>query len=81
MRSTTVKLKHPVTVKKHKYDKLIMRSPKVRDQITAQKKCSDGIELEITLFANLCEVSNEVIEELEMADYKKLEAAYKDFLS
>lgn len=76
-----ITLTHPVTWNGTKINHLSMRRPKVRDMIAADKaKGSDGIK-EATMFANLCEVELEIIEELDLADYKKLQMAYTDFLS
>ena len=36
---------------------------------------------EIRMFANLCEVAPAVIEELDMADYMRLQRVYEGFLS
>ena len=38
-------------------------------------------EKEIRIFANLCEVSPDVIEGLDMADYRALQKVYEGFLS
>lgn len=81
MRTTQIKLKYPITVDGHEYAELTMRAPKVRDQIFAQKTAAGKEEVELTLFSNLCEVSQEVIEELEMVDYQQVTKAYGDFLS
>lgn len=80
MRTTQIELKYPVTVAGHEYKVLTMRAPKVRDQITAQKAGAKA-DMELTLFSNLCEITPAVLEELELADYNKLHAAYNDFLS
>lgn len=38
-------------------------------------------DMEIRLFANLCEVSPETVERLHMADYARLQDAYQSFLA
>ena len=63
-------IKPPVT-------KLEMRRPKVRDQITASKAAKDPATQECTLFAALCEVPIETIENLDMSDYTKIQEAYE----
>lgn len=75
---TTVKLDFvdeaitpPVTVLK-------MRRPKVRDQISASKISKDQAGQEVALFATLCEESVETIENLDMADYLKVQRAYQE---
>ncbi|WP_031485569.1 phage tail assembly protein [Maridesulfovibrio frigidus] len=78
---TTIKLEYPVEDNGGKIEKLEMRRPKVRDQITAKKTSKSSDELEVLLFANLCEVAPAVIEEMDMKDYSKLQQVYRDFLS
>ncbi len=77
----TIKLEYPVEIDKVKIDKLEMRRPKVRDQVAAKKASGSSDDLEIKLFANLCEVSPDVIEGMDMKDYVSLQREYKSFLS
>jgi hypothetical protein len=42
-------------------------------------KNSSDEEKEIRLFANLCEVTPNIIEELDESDYANLQKAYMDF--
>ena len=81
MRTTDIPLKHPVTISGHTYESLTMRSAKARDQVVAQKSASHKADVEVVLFSNLCEVSPEVLEELEMVDYHAVQKAYNGFLS
>ena len=80
MRITQIKLRYPITVDGHEYAGFTMRAPKVRDQIFAQKSAGKE-DKELTLFSNLCEVSIEVLEELDLGDYQQIQKAYKGFLS
>jgi D-arabinose 1-dehydrogenase-like Zn-dependent alcohol dehydrogenase len=57
---------------------LIMRRPKVKDQIAASKSGKDPETQECTLFATLCGVSFDTITNLDMADYVKIQKAYED---
>ncbi|WP_321367920.1 phage tail assembly protein [uncultured Desulfuromusa sp.] len=77
----TIVLDYPVTVDGEEITQLEMRRGKARDQVTAQKGCESNAEMEIKLFANLCEVQLEVIEELDMADYGEVQKVYSGFLS
>lgn len=79
--SAVIELEHPVKEKEQTFDNLTMRRPKVRDQVAASKKTGTDAEIEVALFANLCEVAPETIEDLDMKDYKKVQAAYKGFLT
>ena len=78
---TTVPLRYPVTHDGQKVSALRIRAPKVRDNLAAEKSGGIDAEKEIRQFSNLCEVAPEVIESLYLYDYKKLQDAYRDFLS
>lgn len=60
---------------------LMIRRPKVRDMLVAEKLGNTDAEREIGMFANLCEVAPATIEGLDMADYIKLQKVYSGFLS
>lgn len=74
-------LDHPVNVDGLEIKTLGLRRPKVKDQLTADKAGGSDAEKEIRLFANLSEQPPAVIEELDLADYAKLQKAYTGFLS
>ena len=76
-----LKLGHPVEVGGDKVEALTMRRPKVRDSRDAAKGGGTPADVEIRLFANLCEVSPEVVEEMDMGDYQRLQDLYTGFLS
>lgn len=80
MSKTTIKLDYPVESDGNKINELTMRRATVRDQKVASK-AGPPEEQEITLFANLCEVANNTIEALDLADYKKVQEAFTSFLS
>lgn len=75
----SIALEYPVTVSGVKLDRLTMRRPLVRDLLIARKAGSDDVAQEIRLFSNLCEVEPNAIEELDLADYSKLQEAYEGF--
>ena len=60
---------------------LSLRRPKVRDLIAAGKKNISESEREVNLVANLAEVSPEIIQDLDLSDYMKIQDWLKDFLS
>jgi hypothetical protein len=78
MTTTTVKLKFPVTVGGQEYTELHMRRCKVRDRRLAAKEKTDE-DREIRLISNLCEVSPDVIDELDAVDYAQLTEVLKGF--
>ena len=81
MNGTTITLKYPVTVDGIEVTTLTMRRAKVRDSRDAQRDGGSSAEAEIRLFANLCEVTPAAIEEIDMADYARIQKVYEGFLS
>ena len=76
-----ITLKYPVTADGTELRVLRMRRPKVRDQVHAQKQGITDADHEIHLFASLCEVAPETVEELDLNDYKQLQNTFQGFLS
>lgn len=74
-----IKLSHPVMSDGTELRVLNLRRPKVRDVILAAKLGGSDEEKEVRMFANLCEVAPETIEEMDIADYKELQESYKAF--
>lgn len=75
-----IKLNYPIESDGTTIADLNMRRSKVKDRlIVAKMKNSSDEEKEIRLFANLCEVAPNVIEELDESDYANLQKAYMDF--
>lgn len=79
--SDPINLKQAVTLGGEEYTHLTLRRPKVRDMLGVDKQGGTDAEKEVRIFANLCEVSPSVIEELDLADYQALQGAYQAFLS
>lgn len=80
---TAIVLSRPVTVDGEEVARLEMRRAKVRDSRDAQKQAAGktAADVDIALFANLCEVSTEVIEELDISDYMRVQEAYGAFMA
>ena len=76
--TTTIKLKYPVIVDGQEHTELHMRRCKVKDRRLAAKQKNDE-DREITLIANLCDVTPSVIDELDSADYDQLQEALRGF--
>ena len=74
-----IKLSHPVVSDGTELRVLNLRRPKVRDVLLAAKIGGTEEEKEIRVLANLCEVAPDVVEELDMADYKKLQDGFRSF--
>lgn len=77
----TITLTIPVTVENVTYEKLNIRRPKVRDRLAVEKIKKTDAEKEIAMIANLAEVSVETIEELDLADYSKVQEVLQGFLA
>lgn len=76
-----IKLAYPVTIEGVEVNSLTMRRPKVKDQLVSERSGGTNADKEVSLFANLCEVAPDVIEELDLIDYKSLQKEYEGFLS
>ena len=75
-----IKLNYPIESDGTTIADLNMRRSKVKDRlIVAKMKNSSDEEKEIRLFANLCEIAPNIIEELDESDYANLQKAYMDF--
>ncbi len=75
-----LKLQYPISVDNATYDNLTIRRSKVKDRLAVSNmKNATDEEKEIRLFANLCEVSPAVIEELDEMDYSNLQKTYMSF--
>ncbi|WP_186085810.1 phage tail assembly protein [Burkholderia gladioli] len=82
MDKVTVTLAYPIKLNGVECDKFTMRRPKVRDMRGAQKLApKDEEQQELILFASLAEVSPDDIEEMDMADYARVQDAYYSFRS
>ena len=81
MKKVEIKLTEPVEVNGERFEALTIRPPRGRDLLMASKLDGSDEEKEVRIFANLCEVPPEVIEELTIKDYQQLQKAYQDFLS
>nr|WP_253308797.1 phage tail assembly protein [Rickettsia endosymbiont of Ceutorhynchus assimilis] len=78
---TTVKLDNPITVDGISVSELTIRRPKVRDYLAIERLSGSDLSKEVTLTANLTSVAKEAIEELDIADYVKIQEVLKDFFS
>ncbi|MEW6490370.1 MAG: phage tail assembly protein [Thermodesulfobacteriota bacterium] len=77
----TLKLDHPVTVDGVEVTELRVRRPKVRDRLAVEKGGGSDAEKEHRLLANLAEVTPKTLEELDLADYLRLQEVLQGFLS
>lgn len=77
-----IELKYPIDSAGETINNLTMRRSKVKDRLlVAKMKSASDEEKEIRLFSNLCEVSPNIIEELDESDYSVLQKTYMDFFT
>ncbi len=74
-----ITLKYSVTIDGTTYAELNMRRSKVKDRLAVSSMQGTDERKEITLFANLCEVSPRVMEELDETDYANVQKVYVGF--
>lgn len=79
--SVKVELSEPLTIGGAKVSIVTLRAPKVRDMLVMDKLGGSDAEKEIRLIASLCDIEPAAIEEMTLADYGKLQEAYRGFLS
>lgn len=76
-----IKLENFIKIDGVEIHEIVLRAPKVRDLLIANKSNSDESIREVNLIANLAEISVEAIQELDLRDYMKIQNWLKDFLS
>ena len=76
-----VDLVYPVEFDGRRIDALTMRPPLVRDIRDAQRGSGGSTDIELRLFADLCEIETAAIEVLRACDYRRLQDVYADFLA
>ena len=74
-----IKLNYPVKIDETTYAELTMRRSKAKDSLAVVGMKTTDEEKEIRLFANLCEVSPDVITELDETDYAAVQKVYMNF--
>ena len=68
----SITLKYPVTFDGDEISSLTLRRPKVQDRLTAQRSGGSELEQELRLMAKLCDISPDMVLELDLADYSSL---------
>ncbi len=76
-----IKLTEPIKIDGILVSELTLRRPKVRDRLAVERMSNNDAEKEVALIANLASISREAVEELDLADYSKIQGALQDFLS
>lgn len=74
-----IELDFPIEISGVEVKHLVMRRPKVRDEVAFTKSKADDADKTLSLLASLCEVTPDELMELDSADFAKLEAQFQDF--
>ena len=77
---TTITLTEKITVDNKDIHEIKLRRPKVRDRLAVERMGQSDAEKEVALIANLADLPKETIEELDLADYNKIQEVLQDFL-
>lgn len=75
----TIKLKFPFSIAGQSVDSLEMRRPQTLDVLASLETSAHDITQDANLFANLCMVTPETIDELDAVDLAKLTEAFNKF--
>jgi hypothetical protein len=76
---TKIKLDHPIKIDGATVNEIALRRPTVRDMRVARASKASDAEQEIALIANLAQWTPADVDNLDMADFIKVQAALKDF--
>jgi hypothetical protein len=74
-----IELQFPIDFEGGKLAKIELRRPKVADVVKARKGLKDEAEQEVALIAKLSGLPPAAIEDLDIADYKKLQEVLSGF--
>lgn len=78
--STIITFAKAVTINGEEVAHIEMREPTVRDQLVASKMKGSDAEKEITMIANLCDLSPDQLHSLPLREYRKVQQTFMDFL-
>ncbi len=76
-----IKLTEPIKIDGILVSEITLRRPKVRDRLAVERMGNSDAEKEVALIANLASISREAVEELDLADYSKIQEVFQGFLS
>lgn len=77
--TTDIVLDRPLMVDGTEVMTVRMREPTVQDQIAASEVKGSPARQEIAMIANLCEITPDMVRQLSLRDYKKLQQAFLGF--
>lgn len=74
-----IELSRPIEIDGVQVTALRMREPTVADQLLLDEMKGSDATKEVTLVANLCEVTQDDIKRLTLRDYRKVQKAFSGF--
>lgn len=77
--SEKIELKTGIDIDGAKIKTLTMREPTVADQLAASEVKGNSAQQEITLIANLCEITPDDVKKMTLHDYRKVQTAFAGF--
>lgn len=75
-----IKLTETIKIDGVVISELTLRRPKVRDRLAVERLGNTDAEKEVALIANLADIPKDAVEELDLADYGKIQEALQGFL-
>jgi len=75
-----IKLIEPIKIDGLSISELTLRRPKVRDRLAVERLGTNDADKEVALIANLADIPKDSVEELDLADYAKIQEALQGFL-
>ncbi len=75
-----IKLTETIKIDGVVISELTLRRPKVRDRLAVERLGNSDAEKEVALIANLADIPKDAVEELDLADYAKIQEAFQGFL-
>ncbi|RUP42087.1 MAG: phage tail assembly protein [Acinetobacter sp.] len=75
-----IKLTETIKIDGISIAELTLRRPKVRDRLAVERLGTNDAEKEVALIANLADIPKDAVEELDLADYAKIQEALQGFL-
>lgn len=75
-----IKLNEPIKIDGLSISELNLRRPKVRDRLAVERLGTNDAEKEVALIANLADIPKDAVEELDLADYAKIQETLQGFL-
>jgi hypothetical protein len=74
-----ITLKNPIDIDGAEVSTLTMREPTVQDQLDVDQLKGSAATKEVTLLANLCEVTPDDIKKMTMRNYRRVQEAMEAF--